>query len=476
MEMSRLSFELARLTGNRTRQETWLDGPGLLDATELDRLLLRLPADSLRNSSQWRKIVRYHCQVANQFQSFYISASRGQWLRTLIESPKPVEIFEEEDSEADLIIHSNVVPRQAYLKAPCPNPQRCRGFIPARAIVDGLHSHPSCESCALAEQLSGMDGNYAAAEELDPLERFWFLGVEEVEFVEDLGEGSEGKVSKIQWRRGVFVRKRFNLACNMDRELDVALRVSHPNIVHCFGCSRWTDSSDYDLFMELLDVDLYRYLFEERETGDESAFSFRDLLDVLLQVAQAMKHVHEMNFVHGDLKPHNIFLSCFELAHSGDRNYLVKVGDFGCAQRVDSSGATVEPFRSFVGSLRYTAPEVLTCRKGAAPPEHPQKIDVYSFGVVAYQVLTGIPDLYGRIRQKFLADEVIQGLRPDRNFKGALDGDRSSLLPLIRSCWNSNPEDRPSFSQICDELDGHVDKLQKKNAKRKHRSNWRFSQ
>jgi hypothetical protein len=248
MGMSGLSFELARLTGNRTRQETWLDGPGrwgrpvgevcaLLDAIELDSLqLFRLPADSLRNLSQWRKIVKYHCQVADQSQSFYISVSRGQWLRTLIESPKPVEIFEEEDSEADLIIHSNVVPRQAYLKAPCSKSQRCRGFVPASTIVDGLDisSPPGCESCALAEQLSRMDGACTAAEELDPLQRFWFLGVEEVEFVEDLG--NEGEISKIRWRKGVFVRKRFDRACKMETELDVALRVSHPNIVSCFGC------------------------------------------------------------------------------------------------------------------------------------------------------------------------------------------------------------------------------------------------
>jgi tRNA A-37 threonylcarbamoyl transferase component Bud32 len=480
MEMSGLSFELARLTGNRTRQETWLEGPGRwgrpvgevcahLDAIELDSLqLFRLPADYLKNLSQWSRIVKYHCQVADQSQSFYISVSPGQWLRTVTESPKPAEIFEKEDAKADFIIHSNVVPRQAYLKAPCFKSQRCRGFVPASVIVDGLDisSPPGCECCALAQQLSRMDEDCTAAEELDPLQRFWFLGAKEVEFVEDLGKGSEGEVSKIRWRKGVFVRKRFNLLWNMDRELDVALRVSHPNIVYCFGCS--TDSTDCDLFMELLDVDLYRFLFEEREIGDESPFSFRDLLDVLLQVAQAMKHVHEMDFVHGDLKPHNIFLSCFEFAHSGVQHYLVKVGDFGCAQRVNSSGATEKDFECGVGTLHYTAPEVLQCRfeNRTATPKHPRKIDVYSFGVVAYQVLTGIPKLYDGCKLgRSLGKDIIKGLRPDFNLNGLLDDDRSSLLTLIRSCWTSNPEDRPSFTEICAKLEGHVDKVQKMKGK-----------
>ena len=65
---------------------------------------------------------------------------------------------------------------------------------------------------------------------LDNLLRVWFLEVEEVDSVDELGEGSEGKVSKIR-RKGVFARKRFYCEglseqnVNMNRELDVALRV-----------------------------------------------------------------------------------------------------------------------------------------------------------------------------------------------------------------------------------------------------------
>ena len=476
-----LSFELARLTGKETQQDTWLDKEGKwgrsasdicshLDALGFDSLqyFLRLPVDS-RGSVSWRTI-KYHCQVADQSQSFYRCVSPEQWLLTLVQSSRPAEIFD--SSEDDLIIHSNVLPRQAYLQAPCLKHQHCSGFFLADAIVDGsdIPNPQSCENCALAEHMWRNDG--MPVDELDNLLRFWFLEVEEVDLVDELGEGSEGKVSKIRWRKGVFARKTFyggGRNVNMNAELDVAFRVSHPNIVRCFGCSRWADSTDCGLFMELLDLDLGRFLFEEWEkSGGKSPFSFSDLLDVLLQVARAMQHLHEKNVVHGDLKPENIFMRLFKtLAHSDVQYYLVKVGDFGSAQLVNDSGATVNPFNCKMGTLRYAAPEVLSCRfHGGAPPKYPQKIDVYSFGIVAYQLLTGIPLVFEDRFGRSLADDVIGGLRPDAEFDGTLDADRSSLLYLIRKCWTSDPGDRHSFSQICAEVDCLVERdreLQKMN-------------
>jgi serine/threonine protein kinase len=378
-------------------------------------------------------------------------------------------------SKANVTIHSNVVPTQAYLarlegtRATCVEHQCCGGFFPT-SILREIREHGSsldsgtlarhCEDCALAEELKRRTIRLSAAEPA----RFWSLEEGDAKLVEDLGKGSDGTVSRILWRQGVFARKRFKRQVpyqnvNFSRELDVALEVSHPNIVHFFGCSSpgsRNSSGDCDLFMELLNTDLGRFIVEGARLHEGSGspfqpFSFHDSLDVLLQVAEAMKHLHGKKFLHGDLKPQNILMDCLALTHSNAQYYLVKVADFGCAQRVDSSGSTVKPFRSEIGTLRYTAPEVLRCRKyRGALPEHPQKIDVYSFGVVAYQVLTGVSNLYEGLRNSEIIEGVIQGqLRPDYNFNRALDDNRSLLLPIIKCCWTALPQDRPSFSQVC---------------------------
>jgi len=150
-------------------------------------------------------------------------------------------------------------------------------------------------------------------------------------------------------------------------------------------------------------------------------------------------------------------LSQIAMPTSVDQFYLVKVADFGCTQRVDSSGATVEPFSCKIGTKFYTAPEIFSCRKhsGSEPPECLYKIDVYSFGVVAYQVVTGVesrnfPTGYSRVMKP---DEDETQWRPSRDFDfDSLEHDRLSLLPLIERCWASSPQDRPSFPKICHTL------------------------
>jgi len=206
--------------------------------------------------------------------------------------------------------------------------------------------------------------------------------------------------------------------------------------------------------MELLEGDHERLLSEGARLGDP--LSFQDSLNVLLQVAEAMKHLHGMNFVHGDLKPGNILVSKLAMPQF----YLVKVADFGCVQLVDSSGAIVGTFNHRIGSRHHVAPEVLRFRRlQEAPPELPQKIDIYSFGIVAYQVLTGLPT---SAFEAWKPSDIAKGVmkpdtdktqwRPNRAFDGILKPNRLSLLPLIERCWSSSPQDRPTFPEICCEI------------------------
>lgn len=60
--------------------------------------------------------------------------------------------------------------------------------------------------------------------------------------------------------------------------------------------------------MEYMQNDLYHCIVDRvRMVGDvkEPPFSHRDSVDVLLQFAKAMEHMHEKNVVHGDLKTLN---------------------------------------------------------------------------------------------------------------------------------------------------------------------------
>ena len=85
------------------------------------------------------------------------------------------------------------------------------------------------------------------------------------------------------------------------------------------------------------------------------------------RLAQALAHVHEAGFVHGDLKPDNV------LVRADGRSVLV---DFGLARRA-AQGAAAAPS----GSLFYVAPEVLLGRPADA------RADLFSLGALLVALL-----------------------------------------------------------------------------------------
>ncbi|KAG0570095.1 hypothetical protein KC19_6G138100 [Ceratodon purpureus] len=470
-------------------------------------------ADSERVPS-WR-IIKYLCKVANQSERFYRGIYEEQWVRTVSE-------IRSQYSSEFLVFHSNVVPQQAYFSrmAPCP----MNGICPRQGCTGGFfrigeedpRSHQYSGKYDFAEQLKPRVQPVRAAEETryssklpteDHSEELLPLEENEAVHVNTLGSGSQGEVSVILWRRGLFATKQFprvkgQANPSFNKELEVAKKVLHPNIVHCFRASEslHTYPGFSGLTMELLEDDLEACLVELARTRD--LFSFQDSLLVLLQIAEAMKHVHDRNFVHGDLKPGNIFISRLAMPHSyvNSQFYLVKVGDFGCTQHVDTPDA-VQSFQFDIGTLYYKAPEVFKYREQqnqqqelqpVLQPTNLKKIDVYSFGVVAYQVLTGLPSTEigkgkawqleeekhgeGKAKKRRLlnyvfhrfsdhgaprafskvnvmkSDRDVNQWRPSCVVVGDLNDDRARLLPLVTECWSSSPENRPDFTKICETI------------------------
>lgn len=95
----------------------------------------------------------------------------------------------------------------------------------------------------------------------------------------------------------------------------------------------------------------------------------------LKQLVHAVKHLHDLNIVHCDIKPGNIFL---------DKIFNLKLADLGCALQLNhcTDGVT----RCF-GTKTYMAPEVF--RASDKNPYSPFKADVYSIGATLYFMLTG---------------------------------------------------------------------------------------
>ena len=110
-----------------------------------------------------------------------------------------------------------------------------------------------------------------------------------------------------------------------------------------------------------------------------------ELLDVptalwiVRQVAEALDALEAAGWVHGDVKPENIFVSS-----EGHATLL----DLGFARRSDEAAQTAE--RGVMGTAAYLAPERL-----AAPAEADIRGDIYSLGAVLFESLAGRPAFEG---------------------------------------------------------------------------------
>ena len=114
-----------------------------------------------------------------------------------------------------------------------------------------------------------------------------------------------------------------------------------------------------------------------------------ELQPLMLQLATALHHMHELNIVHRDIKLENIlFLD--------ERRTIVRVIDFGFSTRC----APDRRLRLFCGTPSYMAPEIVRRTEYRGKP-----IDLWSIGVVAYACLGGHfpfaarsqPELYRKI-------------------------------------------------------------------------------
>jgi len=156
------------------------------------------------------------------------------------------------------------------------------------------------------------------------------------------------------------VRERFH------REAKVASSLQHENIcsVIDFG-----EDPRFGLFMVMELLEGVRLDYKIQRDG---RLPPKVACDVITQVAEALRYVHNCGIIHGDIKSENILLT-----RSQDRRRLAKLLDFGLARPEDGNEAHIE------GTPEYMAPERISRR-----PASPQS-DIYALGILFWECLVG---------------------------------------------------------------------------------------
>jgi serine/threonine-protein kinase len=229
-------------------------------------------------------------------------------------------------------------------------------------------------------------------------------------------------------------------------------RIRHRNIVEITDLT--SDGRDVYCVMELLEGTTLAAL--EYRGG----MHLNRVLDIAIQICDALAAVHAAGIVHRDLKPQNVIL----VEHRGQKD-RVKLLDFGIAKLRDIdrqlSGDTTGNVA--LGTPGYMAPEQLL----GGHVDH--RADLYALGVILYQMATGtnpfIADTWGQAVVKH-ATEV--PARPSR-LPGAGRKLPAELEELILRCLEKTPQKRPKSAT---EVGAVLERLRASDAQSSRRLRW----
>ncbi|MGO9565790.1 MAG: protein kinase domain-containing protein [Candidatus Korobacteraceae bacterium] len=158
------------------------------------------------------------------------------------------------------------------------------------------------------------------------------------------------------------------------QEIQLARKVSHPNVCRVFDLGHHKDRLRADLLfltMELLEGEtLFAYLQHHGPMTREQA------LPLVRQMVSALAAAHQLGIVHRDFKPGNVMLL------ETTRGPLAKVTDFGLATNPECDETLAESVVDVVGTPEYMAPEQLRGQCSS-------RTDIYALGLTVFQMLTG---------------------------------------------------------------------------------------
>ncbi|XP_075984549.1 heartless isoform X2 [Anticarsia gemmatalis] len=288
-----------------------------------------------------------------------------------------------------------------------------------------------------------------------PMDIDWEVPRETLALGKVLGEGEFGKVVKAECVGILKPGMQSVVAVKMLKEghtdAEMMALVSememmkmigkHVNIINLLGCCT-QDGPLYVIVEYAPNGNLREFLRNHRpgnryespteDLKEKKTLTQKDLVSFSYQVARGMEYLASRRCIHRDLAARNVLVS---------DDCILKIADFGLAKDVHSNDYYRKKTEGRL-PVRWMAPESLYHKVFTT------QTDVWSFGVLLWEIMTlgGTP--YPTVPGQYMYQHLSAGHRMEKPPCCSLE-----IYMLMRECWSFSPGDRPSFTELVEDLD-----------------------
>ncbi len=176
------------------------------------------------------------------------------------------------------------------------------------------------------------------------------------------------KFSENDERKGRFLREARSVSA-----------LNHPNIITVFGIEE-SDEVEF-IVTEFIDG---KTLYEKLS---ERSFEWQEVVEIAIQLTDALESAHKISIIHRDIKPANIMIR---------QDGYVKILDFGLAKMLSETPdakvfntTEMSKNRRVMGTMNYMSPEQTLGK------ELDVRTDIFSLGIVLYEMISGVQPFIG---------------------------------------------------------------------------------
>lgn len=235
-----------------------------------------------------------------------------------------------------------------------------------------------------------------------------------------LGKGAMAivyKAKQISLNREVAIKilpKRFmqnpDYVTRFYKEGQAAAKLNHNNIVQAFDVG---EAGGYHYFV--MEYVKGKTIYDDLAAG--KVFPENQAVEIIIQVARALKHAHSNGLIHRDVKPKNIMINT---------ENIVKLADMGLARETsDIEAAKTEAGKAY-GTPYYISPEQI---RGEVDIDG--RADIYGLGATFYHMVTGRVPFMDEDTTNVMRKHLKEPLVPPDHINTSLSAGVSEVIEIM---------------------------------------------